>query len=54
MGKIAERIEECFVEMLRAELAEAGFNSLADDNNDKVLMTYVTKCMSFLILDFVL
>lgn len=49
MGKIAERIEECFVKMLRAELAEAGFNSLADDNNDKVMMTYFTKCMSFLI-----
>ena len=49
MGKIAERIEECFVEMLRSELAEAGFNSMADYNNDKVIMTYFTKCMSFLI-----
>lgn len=48
MGILSKKIEECFAHMLSHELTEAGYTIEPDASCDDIMITYFTKCMTFL------
>lgn len=48
MGKIANDIENCIINMMRHELAEVGFDAISNASNDDIMIAYFTKSSSLL------